>query len=979
VTRHRDSEDPGEREAGGPPTVSSVDGSDLLPDKKNVCRRTSRGRIACFGPFRLHVTERLLEKDGEPIKIGSRALDILTALLDHAPEVVAKHDLIQRVWGKIVVDDGSLRFQVAGLRKQLCDEGSTASLIINIPGRGYCFAGAVSWSDDRLPPQKTLTIDSKLPEQPLLFVGRDRALQEVAALLTKHRFVSLVGPGGIGKTTVALTLAHGMLADFDGAVHFLDLVGLDDTQLIANLLATHLGLVAVSEQPLPVILAFLSEQRTLLVFDNCEHVIEAATTLAENIFGGAPQTSILVTSREALRAEGEHVYHLPPLECPPDDESLTGVQALEFSAVRLFVERIGRTGQSFALSDADAPVVAEICRRLDGIALALELAASRIGVHGVRGTAALLDKQFRLLWRGRRTALPRHQTLGATLDWSYNLLSPTEQLVLRRLSVFVGSFSLAAALDVAAESFEPAVLTETLATLVDKSLVTSDRTTASRYRLLGTTCAYARTRLEESGEDLRVSLLHCEHILRALKQFGATIWSPPSRTSMDFLFLNLGNLRTALEWSFSERGDSELGAQVVGASACLFLQADYFDECTVWAERAIEALDAANKGTRLELELLACLAWPLFISKGRARAAHTLLIRALDIANRLNDAPMQLHILHILYLLPIRSGDFRGFTELVARLASLAKQMPDPLGDAIAHGFLAVSAYYNGDNLEFPRHSKIALCAPLHRTTLNVASVGYQHRVMTIVACNMWALGYPDQAIAIANKSVQEAEYVKHPFVICFSLMSSILFHLETGAWQRAQELIHQLSTIATKHRLPHAPAALGWQGCLAVSCGDTSHGVELLRTALAALHVDGYELYRPQLSMALATGLARTGNREIACSTICEAGSWAEERKHVVYLPDLLRVKGEILLVCGDAIEGEACLQQSLKIARERGLLSYQLRTGISLAKLWASHARVGEALGLLGAIYNQFTEGFETRDLVAASGLLQQLRSAS
>jgi predicted ATPase len=299
--------------------------------------------------------------------------------------------------------------------------------------------------------------------------------------------------------------------------------------------------------------------------------------------------------------------------------------------VRLFVERIGRSGHDFELSDADAPIVAEICRRLDGIALALELAASRIGVHGVQGTAALLDKQFRLLWRGRRTAPPRHQTLNATLDWSYKLLSTTEQLILRRLSVFVGGFSLEAALDVAAEGLDPAQLTETLATLVDKSLVTSERTAVTRYRLLGTTGAYAWKRLEESGEDagdLTAPLR--AHAARA-EAIRSSIWSPPSRNSMDFFFLNLGNLRSALEWSFSERGDNELGAQLACASACLFFHADFLAECTSWTERALRALDASNKGTRLELELLACLAWPHTANKGHAHDAQTLLVRAIHL------------------------------------------------------------------------------------------------------------------------------------------------------------------------------------------------------------------------------------------------------------------------------------------------------------------------------------------------------------
>ena len=455
-----------------------------------------------------------------------------------------------------------------------------------------------------------------------------------------------------------------------------------------------------------------------------------------------------------------------------DTESLTATQALGFPAVQLFVKQVAHSGHAFELTDADAPIVAEICRRLDGIALALELAASRVGVHGVRGTASLLDKQFRLLWRGRRTALPRHQTLSATLDWSYNLLSQTEQLVLRRLAVFVGGFSLEAALDVAAESLDPAELTETLATLVDKSLVTSDRTAAMRYRLLDTTRAYAWQKLTESGEDLKIVRRHCEHMIHALEQFGVTIWAPPSPESIDFFVLNLSNLRAALEWSFSDQGDTRLGAKLTGASACLFFQAGLLPECAAWTERAIGALDTLSKGTRLELELLACFATSLMVTRGNVPTAHTALVRALDIAERLKAAPMQLYLLHALYKWQIRSGDLRGFRELTSRVATVAKEIADPLADAIAHGFFAVTCFFTGDNHEVRRHAHIALTAPVHLSKLNLVSFGDLHRVRSILARNLWVLGYPEQAMATAEEAVQEAENLNHPFTLCYVLMS---------------------------------------------------------------------------------------------------------------------------------------------------------------------------------------------------------------
>jgi predicted ATPase/DNA-binding winged helix-turn-helix (wHTH) protein len=946
-----------------------------------ISASSPRGGVASFGPFRLYVTERLLERNGVPVKIGSRAVDILITLLEQAPEVVSQHDLNRRAWGRLIVDECSIRAQIARLRKRLNDGDSPVSYIANIPGRGYCFTGAVAWSVSEATARKAPMAALHLPRGPLLMLGRDDAVLELTARLKKQRFVSIVGSGGIGKTTVALSLAHRMLGEFQGAIHFLDLGALEDPRLLASMLASQLGVVAVSDQPLPAILTFLREQRMLLVFDSCEHVIGAVAALTENIFRDAPDVHILTTSREALRAEGEQVHHLPPLACPPDyAEPLTAVQALSFPAVELFVKQVAKSVHPFELTDADAPIVAEICRRLDGIALALELAASRVGAHGVRGVASLLDKHFRLLWRGRRTALPRHQRLSATLDWSHNLLSGTEQLVFRRLAIFVGGFSLAAALRVASEGLDPAELTETVATLVDKSLVTSDRTAAMHYRLLETTRAYAWQKLSESGEDQKIARRHCEQLTEALEEFGAQIWARPSPDSINFFTSNLSNLRAALDWCFSNHGGNALGARLSGASASLFFEAGLLPECVTWTERAVGVLDPAGAGTRLELELLACFSQSLMLTRGNIPPAQAAIVRALDIAQRLEAAPMELYLLHGLNKWQIRSGDFRGLEELTERIATVAKQVADPLANAIANAVSATTHFYTGDHCEVARHAQIALCAPVRSSKLSHAHFGTLHAIRSIVARNLWILGYPEQAMATAEEAVHEAERLNHPEPLCFVLMRCVIVPLETGDWQRAEELIHRLSTIATKHELlTYARVSVGWRGRLAVSRGDLSRGIELLQTAVAGLHEDGYELYRPQLSLNLAEGLAKTGEREIAHSTICEAVTWAETRCRVLDLIDLLRVKGEILTSMSpqNTTEGEACLLQSLEIARQRGLLSLELRTGISLARLWADRAQRDKALELLDPIFNRFSEGFQTLDLRAGAKLLAKLRS--
>src|SRR5580698_664054 len=277
-------------------------------------------------------------------------------------------------------------------------------------------------------------------------------VRSLAQQLQMWRFVSIVGPGGVGKTTVAISVAHALIDGFHDAVFFIDLAALTDPQLVPTAVASALGLMVQTQDPLVGLLTFIGDRKILLVLDNCDHVIGVAAALAERVVSEAPQAHILATSREALRVEGEHVHLLYSLESPPENAGLTAAEALRYPAAQLFMERAAASGHGAAPSDIDAPIVARICRRLDGVALALELAASHAGSLGIRGIAELLDNRFSLLWRGRRTALPRHQTLNAMLDWSYNLLSEHEKAVLGRLSVFVGDFKLEAACSVASDA-----------------------------------------------------------------------------------------------------------------------------------------------------------------------------------------------------------------------------------------------------------------------------------------------------------------------------------------------------------------------------------------------------------------------------------------------------------------------------------------------------------------------------------------------
>jgi predicted ATPase/DNA-binding winged helix-turn-helix (wHTH) protein len=469
--------------------------------------------VISFGPFDLSISERQLKRGAAPVQLGSRALDILMTLIEHDGEIVNNKDLVASAWPGVSVDRGVLRVHIAALRKALGDGLGDARYVINVPGRGYSFVAPISrsggvntLSSNEVPSYHAPALPPRLKR----IVGRDKTLGVISEQLKSCRFVNIVGPGGIGKTTVAISVGHAAVPDFGGAVTFVDLGSVVDPLLVANTVASTLGLGLQGSDPVASLIASLANRKLLLVLDNCEHVIGTIAPLAERIFGETQEVHILATSRETLRVEGEHIHWLEPLESPIENAGLTAANAMTFPAVQLFMERAAAKGSPVQLSDEDAPVVGEMCRNLDGLALAIELAAGRVIAHGFRGTAALLDGRFKLEWHGRRTALPRHQTLNSMLDWSYDLLSEQERLVLRRLSIFVGVFGLDAAADIVVDpDGDTGRFEGILAGLVEKSLVSPVIADANvRYRLLEITRAYAFGKLGDTGETNMVAERH---------------------------------------------------------------------------------------------------------------------------------------------------------------------------------------------------------------------------------------------------------------------------------------------------------------------------------------------------------------------------------------------------------------------------------------------------------------------------------------
>jgi predicted ATPase/DNA-binding winged helix-turn-helix (wHTH) protein len=460
-----------------------------------------------FGSFELLPAQRTLLHRGKPLRLGSRALDILIMLVEHAGRTVPKTELMAGVWPDTTVDEASLRVHIAALRKALGD--GQHRVITNVCGYGYTFvASAVRvQAQPHVARPRHEVQGNAIPVSLTPIIGRDDVIASLAKQLGLRRLLTIVGPGGIGKTTVATAIAETARASFADGVWFVALASLSNSDWVPGAVGGVLGTPIPDSNAMAGLIAWLCYKQALIVLDNCEHVVGAAAALAEAIIRSAPRVCVLATSREPLRAEGEWRHRLAPLEFPRSAIDLTASDALRYPALQLVSERALAAADEYTVEDDDIPALVEICRRLDGVPLALELAAVRIAVLGTRGLAARLDDCFTLLIDGRRTSLPQHQTLRAAFDWSYALLTEVEQRILRRLVVFPGDFTMEAACAAVAEcQLTPDDIVQGIVDLVDKSLIAVDISGhVPRYRLPEMTRGYALRMLRETGEREQVS------------------------------------------------------------------------------------------------------------------------------------------------------------------------------------------------------------------------------------------------------------------------------------------------------------------------------------------------------------------------------------------------------------------------------------------------------------------------------------------
>jgi predicted ATPase/DNA-binding winged helix-turn-helix (wHTH) protein len=941
-------------------------------------------REIAFGAFVLIESERRLLKEGQSVEVGGRALDLLLALTARAGEVVSRRELVERVWPDVTVEESSLRAHVRGLRKALGDGQNGARYITNVPGRGYCFVAPVlRIGDGSATATNSLPNGARRPELPprlTRIIGRDDAIAAVSDLVMENRFVSVFGAGGMGKTTVALAVAHSLATRFDNAVYFVDLGTVRDGALVPTAVASAVGCLSQVGDPMQAFLTFVADKHVLIVLDSCEHLIDSAATLAERLFKAGPQVHLLITTRETLRVEGENVYLLPPLQ-GPDDKASTTEEVLASPAVQLFVERAGASGHRVPLSDEQALVVAHICSRLDGIALAIELAASRIGTYGIQGTADLLGSRFPLQWHGRRTAAPRHQTLRGMLDWSFSLLSDDEQGLLCRSSVFVDSFTQAGALAVAPDSDDASSgLASVLASLVTKSLLCiSHHSGAVHYRLLDTTRAYAAERLAERGQTGPVARSHglyCAHCLRSEIPQAAVF----AGSERQLRSLSIGDVRAALEWSFSEDGDPAVGTELAALSVPLFLNLS-LPECERWCERALSVLTESYRGTDHEAALLEGFAISSMFTRGNSDEVKVAIDRGLRLAEVLGDRRRELHLLAGLNIFNGRIGDFGGALAVATRSLKVAEQVGEPAGVAMAEWMVGAGQHTVGKQAEAQYHCErgLEMAAASDAGTQFFESY---HRVrgLAALARALWLQGLPERAVKIAHQAVDEALARNRPIDVCLAYIYTAHVFLWIGDLSTAQDRIEHLIAHAAKYSLaPYHAVALALKGELLIQNGHAIVGVELLQGALTTLRAERYRALEKTFARALAEGLARAGRLQEAMAIIRGALAAAEAGDGTFELPDLLRTQGEILLMAAqpDLEAAEAALIGSIECAKKQSALGWEMRAAIPLAQLWSQKGRATEARAMLTSLLQQYREGLGTADPMEAARLLEESAS--
>ena len=895
--------------------------------------------------------------------------------------MIGHRELTQAAWAGAQVEESNLRFQIGQLRKALAEHADGADTIASVPGRGYCLTAAVARGAGAAagPPAPHGRLPPVLPE----IVGRKAEIDGLSARLATRRLVTVVGPGGVGKTTVATAVAHAIEAEGEG-VAFVDLAALSNLGLVPSAVAAELKVTVQSPDPVPALALLLAESRTLIVLDNCEHVVEAAAIFAERLLSATGRARILATSREPLRAADEMVCRLAPLPSPPERANLPDAvqEASAFPAFRLFVARARHQLGDFGVGPAEAELIAEICRRLDGIPLAIELAVGRLGALGLAGLAEVLRAETAFVGRGRRTASLRQQTLQAALGWSYDLLSPDEAAALRALSVFSGSFPLDAALSVIGGTAHRHDLVAILASLVEKSLVIAEPGgRRARYRLLETMRLFSADRLREAGEEATAGARHAawyrDHLVAAAMERHVR----PESDGITQAAPELSNVRAALARCFSPAGDEAVGVALAAAAAPLFIHLSLLAECDAWAERVAASPARERLSPSLRLELEAARSVSLRHTRAGSDLPARTLAGALALADELGDVAYQIRLREAHFVALFRTGRLREAREHVEAGTRRIWHSYESL--TTADWMLGIVDHAEGRFPDALRRAESALRHYPRRRRSEIVRFGLDQRIfaLAVKARASWLLGLAGPALAAVAEAVAEAEEMEHPVSLATALYWTSPVLLWAGHLEAAEASRDRLLSVVRRHAIHNiATLAQGFVGALATLRGDSAGGAALLAQALAGQAAVNYLATRSGVQVDLAAALIADGRPDEAHEPVDAVIARGQESSDAAYLAEAWRLKARVLERTGPdaAAARETALRTAIATAQAQRALAWELRAAVDLARFLREDGRDAEAATVLAGCIGAFAAESDTPDLRAARDLLGSLPPA-
>lgn len=896
-----------------------------------------------FGPFLVWEGQRRIERSGEAVRLGPRSFDLLLELVRHAGEFLSNSELLATVWAGLVVEEASVRVHVSLIRKSLGEPGDwdeCREWISNVPLRGYRFNGRVQreLADNSTPPPRTPSSAlAGLPSRHGVLLGRGTEIDEIVGSISHHRLVTIVGPGGIGKTSVAICAAERHRNEAGVQAAFVDLAPLISPSHVLGTLSRAVGVAADLPDPVDAIVGSLAGERVLLLIDNCEHVVEVLAELVETLLSALPNLRVLATSRETLRVLGECVYRLPTLPVP-ESEQATLADALLTPSVALLAVRAQAAGAT-AFREEDGPHLSRICKQLEGMPLSIELVAARLRTQTPKDLAARLEDHMRLLAIDNRGVVARHKSLGAVMDWSYALLADHEAGLLLRLSVFRGRFSMDSAVATAGGESDPEADIDALVSLVDKSLVMFEGSeTVVPYRLLDSTRAYGAGRLaERSDRDLHLQR-HAAHMLDLMK--AATNELPKlSEQEWGARYAHLlDDVRFALENGIAGNVGLQISTKLVTASAQLWFHVSQVAEYRDRLEAILRLTEGqAEQDLEAEVGLTTALIVVLLHTDSLNPMLDAACDRAVAGAKAANLRVLELQARWGRCTYDIFRGAYPAALRHSATLLNVAKEATDPAALNLAHRVNSMAHHFAGRFDESRMHSEVSLrmSSGVGRTRTNMVGVDPIVATKALLSRTLWIQGETEAALDTAMDAVSRAREAEHAMSLCAALYGACPVALWSDEFVLARDWINQMTQEARRRGLVGWLRYADWyrQGIEAMSTDDAG----AFRLAVAEL-LHGYDMPRREMLVTFCGDwlddelMERVVNGdELWCAAeVWRAVGWRHERN-------------------GEYAEAEACYCRSLVVAREQGAIGWELRTVLSLAHHWKGQGWPGRAMGLI------------------------------